>query len=325
MKNIQNNPWFHSCESYRITEKDSKKYLTAYLYDKKQNIIENKIRLHPLLENYPLHNKNGILTYNLTKEEDDYVMTKLFPTYEGETIEKIEIKECVMLSVDIDKYNTLRDETMTILNQYTFPNIKTFFGFTSQNVADSKYYKCMMNKTIRNELTCGRLEIFERFVQESNGNEWLLHFEDDVRPVNLDKNEILNFLYNVPKDAELIRPYIGSNSKCKLQDVKYKESYGGGLNHAFYISTNGCKKVINYAKKYGWKFRSDADLYKISKFYQEIPCGFDGWSLKSTNGKCDAVKLDLENEKLCMYHMDIIIFNQTSLPCAPFSSCNLMK
>ena len=95
-----------------------------------------------------------------------------------------------------------------------------------------------------------------------------------MRPVNLDKNEILNFLYNVPKDAELIRPYIGSNSKCKLQDVKYKESYGGGLNHAFYISTNGCKKVINYAKKYGWKFRSDADLYKISKLYYPSPTAY---------------------------------------------------
>ena len=73
---------------------------------------------------------------------------------------------------------------------------------------------------------------------------------------------------------------------------------------------------LNYLDKY---------FGEKSKFYQEIPCGFDGWSLKSTNGKCDAVKLDLENEKLCMYHMDIIIFNQTSLPCAPFSSCNLMK
>ena len=74
----------------------------------------------------------------------------------------------------------------------------------------------MVEKRQRNELTCGRLEIFEKFVNESNGNEWLLHFEDDVRPVNIDVNENLNYLYNIPKDAEFIRPCLGHNKHCKL-------------------------------------------------------------------------------------------------------------
>ena len=160
-------------------------------------------------------------------------------------------------------------------------------------------------------------EIFENFINESIGNEWLLFFEDDVRPVNIDKSEDLNFLYNIPKDAELIRPYIGKNSKCKLNDIQYLFSFGGGLNHAFYISTNGCRKVINYAKKYKWKFNCDIDLYKLSKFNQDIPTGYDGWSFSSTEGICDAVKVDSEDEKLAIYQMNHIL-NQTSLPCAPF-------
>jgi hypothetical protein len=46
-----------------------------------------------------------------------------------------------------------------------------------------------------------------------NKNTWLLYLEDDVRPINVDKNDTLNILYNIPTDAELIRPYIGKNEK----------------------------------------------------------------------------------------------------------------
>ncbi len=288
------------------------------MYNSAEKVVKNKIRLHPLLEKCSVENKDGILHYNLSTEEDDIVMNQLFSTYKGKTIQKIRIKKCILLSVDTEKYNKRRGETVRILNQYNLPTLSTFLGYTANTVQNSKFYNCMRNNKKRSELTCGTLEIFEEFVNTSNGNEWLLHFEDDVRPVNLDKNENLNFLYNIPHNADLIRPYIGKNTKSKLNNVKYKESYGGGLNHAFYISTNGCKKVIQYAKKYGWQFSADIDLYKISKFYPENPSGYDGWSLKSSNGLCDAVKVDSEDEKLYIYHMDTIFFNQTSLPCAPF-------
>ena len=162
------------------------------------------------------------------------------------------------------------------------------------------------------------LEIFDKFLNESQGNEWLLYFQDDVRPVNVSKSENLNYLYNIPEDAELIRPYIGKNTPCKLKNIKYLESYGGAANHAFYISTEGCRKVLNYAKKYGWKFEDDVDLYKISKFNIDVPSGYDAWSLKYTNGQCDSVSVDSDDEKLAIYQMDNIIFNQTSMPCASF-------
>ena len=312
---IKTNSWLKTCTSYYIDEIDDRRYLIAYLKDSKKNIIKNKIRLHPLLAKYPLENNNGQLKYNLTREDDDYVMNKLFTQYNGDKIDKIQIKECIMLSINKEKYNTLRNETLKILKNYNLPKISIYFGFTEKNVSESKFYDCMIDAK-RCQLTCGRLEIFEKFVNESNGNEWLLHFEDDVRPVNIDKNENLNFLYNIPKDAELIRPYIGLNTKCKLKDINYTESYGGVNNHAFYISTNGCKKVINYAKKYGWKSNSDIDLYKISKFYTGTPTGYESWRIKG-NPCCDFVNLDSDDEKLIVYHMSNIIFNQTSLPCAP--------
>ena len=320
MFNKSTNSWLDSAESYDVVNEGSLKYLIAYLYDKRGNILKNKIRLHPLLEKYHLDNINGTLTYNLTKEEDDYVMDKLFPTYTGDYIPKIHIKQCAMLTVDDARYTAKQQITLDILHTFNFTNINVSYGYTPLTVHQSKFYPCMTNKNNkihRNELACGMLDIFDCFVQQSNGNEWMLYFEDDVRPVNVDSNEDFSVLYNVPKDAELIRPYIGSNTKCKLTDIQYKSSFGGGLNHAFYISTNGCIKVLNYAKKYGWKFVCDIDLYKISVFNQDIPTGLDCWSLSSTDRLCDAVRVNSDNEKLIMYHMDHILFNQTSNPCVP--------
>ena len=77
----------------------------------------------------------------------------------------------------------------------------------------------------------------------------MLYFEDDVRPINISMDENLHFLYNIPSNAELIRPYIGKNEWCSLKNVTYNRSFGGGNNHAFYISVSGCKKVLHYALK----------------------------------------------------------------------------
>ena len=258
------NSWLKSAKSYYIVNKGLKKYLTAYLYDVHGNVVQNKIRLHPLLEKCALNNDNGVLRYNLTKEEDDDVMEKLFPMYIGQTIPKIQIETCIMLSVNDDQYNARRKQTLAILKQYDLPKITVSFGFTPLTTTESKFYQHMVNKKISNYYTCGMLEIFDRFANQGNANSWMLFCEDDVRPVNIDVNEDLKVLYNIPKDADLIRPYIGSNTTCKLKDVQYKQSFGGGNNHAFYISRKGCIKVLNYVKKYGWKFVCDVDLYKIS-------------------------------------------------------------
>tara|TARA_B100001057_G_C22626969_1_gene862855 strand:+ start:310 stop:825 length:516 start_codon:yes stop_codon:yes gene_type:complete len=158
------------------------------------------------------------------------------------------------------------------------------------------------------------LEMFEKFARESQGNEWLLYLEDDVRPVNISTNEDLRFLYNVPEDAEVIRPYIGSNTACALSDLRYSASFGGAAVHALYISSSGCRKVVAYARKHGWKHCVDVDLFRISIPGMAVPTGFDGWSF--SNSDCDiAPHGQLEKgEKLAMYHADHIIFNQTSSP-----------
>jgi hypothetical protein len=311
---INTNSWLQSCKSFTIT---NEKILEAYLYDGYGNVIFNRIELHPLLKEVHLLNNKGIFQYNPTEEQNGYIMDTLFPTYLGETIPKITIKKCVMLSIDTKKYNKNRNETLHILNNYNLPEISTHIGYSPQTVTRSKFYQYMLNKEERNELTCGMLEIFENFVSESNGNEWLLFFEDDVRPVNIDKNENLQFLHNVPKDAELIRPYIGSNALCDFKNLKYKKSFNGGLTHAFYISTTGCKKVLHYVKKYKWLFASDIDLYRLSKYSIEVPTGFDAWGLFYVHGFWELSNKLEEDEKICIYHLDHIIFNQTSLPCAP--------
>jgi hypothetical protein len=312
---INKNSWLHSCKSFTL----EMGILNAYLYAMNGNIKFNRIKLHPLLEEVHLSNNDGILQYHPDKEQDGNIMDKLFPTHLGETIPEINVKECVILSVNIDKYNEIRNKTLEILQTYNLPSISTYFGYSPSTITNSKFYKYMFNKEQRNESSCGMLEIFEKFISESNGNEWLLFFEDDVRPVNIDKNENLNVLYNIPKDAELIRPYIGSNTLCNLKDLKYKQSFGGGLNHAFYISTSGCQKVLNYVEKYNWKFMADIDLYRLSKYCIDTPTGYDGWSFRAMNGYCDISNKLEENEKINMYHCDHIIFNQTSLPCAPFN------
>lgn len=281
----------------------------------------NKIEIHPLLLNKQLNNDNGVLKYSLTKEEDDTIMKQLFPLYNGSTIHSINISKCVMLSVDIPKYNKIREETIPILNNYKLPPIHLHYGHTKETSSTSKFYEFMFNKNERNEFTLGMLEIFENFVNENenenieDNNAWLLYFEDDVRPINLDLNQDLTKLYNIPENSEFIRPYIGKNEYCDIKNVKYNISYGGGLNHCFYISVSGCKKVLNYVKKYKWKYICDIDLYKIAKYCGNYPTGYDGWSLSSVNCNNDISEKLEESEKINMYQMSHCIFNQTSNPC----------
>ena len=289
--------------------------LEAELKTKNGNWKYNKIKLHDLLLDKDLENDNGIFKYRInSKEEDDRISSKMFPMYTGKTIPSVSISECVMLSIDIPKYNNEREKTLQILNNYKLPPIHIHFGYTNETSRLSKYYDFLLNKKQRNELTLGMLEIFENFVKKSKAqNEWLLYFEDDVRPINV--NNDLTKLYNIPYDAELIRPYIGKNEYCNIKNISYNISYNGGLNHAFYISVSGCIKVLNYTKKYGWKHICDIDLYRIAKYSSMNPTRLDEWSLHSVNGNNDITEKLEENEKINMYHMSNCIFNQTSNPC----------
>jgi len=72
-----------------------------------------------------------------------------------------------------------------------------------------------------------------------------------------------------------------------MKNMKYDISYSGGLNHAFYISVSGCKKVLNYAKKHKWKYVCDVDLYKLGKHCGGFPTGIDGWNLSNSKNNND--------------------------------------
>jgi len=309
---INKNSWIVSSRNVNFFNNT----LEAELKDMNENWKYNKLEIHPLLLNKNLVNNNGTFQYNLSKEENDYIMNKLFPDYIGPTIPYIDIENCIMLSVDLPKYNDLREETLDLLESYNLPPISVHFGYTNETKENSKFYNLMSNKNQRNEFTLGMLEIFDNFVSENtNQNSWLLYFEDDVRPINIDVKEDLTKLYNIPCDAELIRPYNGKNEKCELKNVTCKISYGGHLNHAFYISVSGCKKVINYAKKYNWKYNCDIDIYKLAKHCGNFPTGYDDWSLTACNNNNDITSMLEEDEKIVMYQLSNCIFNQTSNPC----------
>jgi len=279
----------------------------------------NKMEIHPLLANKLLINDNGSLKYKLTPEEDDEIMAQLFPLYTGPTIPSIHIDDCVMLSVDIPKYNKIRSETIKLLEEYKIPPLEVYYGYTRDTIKQSRFYDLMSNPNIRSELTLGMLEIFENFVNKyPNKNAWMLYLEDDVRIVNLQPGSDLSILYNVPSDAELIRPYIGSNKMTTMESIKYKKSYDGVNNHAIYISVSACKKVLKYAKIHKWKYICDIDLYRLAVGSAGFPTGYDSWSLKATENQNNISNLIPKEDKIHMYSTDHIIFNQTSLPCAPF-------
>lgn len=311
-ENSNSNSWLKSCKNVVYSNNILEAELQCYNGDWKYN----KLEIPSLLVNKPLTNDNGMFKYCMSKDEDNEIMDKLFPIYCGDSIPFINIKQSIILSVNITKYNDIRNETLSILNDYKLPFISTYFGHTNETISNSPFFHCMNhNNNERYELVLGMLEIFDKFVNESIDNEWLLFFEDDVRPINLDKEQDLTKLYNVPSDAELIRPYIGKNEHCDITNINYRISYGGGYNHAFYISTSGCKKVLHYANKYKWRHNADIDLYKLAKHCGGFPSGYDGWSLFGCDGNNDITYQLKEHEKINMYHLSHCIFNQTSLPC----------
>lgn len=276
------------------------------------------MEIHPLLADKLLINYDGSLKYKLTQEEDDKIMEQLFPLYTGPTVPFINIDVSIMLSVDNPKYNAMRSETIKLLEDYKIPPLEVFYGYTHETVKQAKFYDLMVNPNTRIELPVGLLEIYENFVNKyPNKNAWMLYLEDDVRIVNLKPGSDVSILYNVPEDAELIRPYIGKNELTTMNTIKYKKSFGGGNNHAVYISVSGCKKVLKYAKKYKWKYRSDMDLYKLGVGSGGVPTAYDAWTLRETENQ-NKVSIIPEEEKIRMYSMDHIIFNQTSLPCVQF-------
>jgi hypothetical protein len=120
----------------------------------------------------------------------------------------------------------------------------------------------MINKNQRNEYTIGMLEIFENFVNNrETENDWLLYFEDDVRPINLDKSEDLTKLYNIPLDAELIRPYMGKNEICNLKSNDFiKDTLMSSLN-SYYDS-----ETRKFQGSKHERLGDDANQYNIYEF-----------------------------------------------------------
>jgi len=308
------NSWLQSSKNIEFNNN----ILEADLENSRGIWIYNKLEINNLLLNKKLENSDGCFKYCLSREEDDEIMNKIFYKYSGPTIDIINIEECNMLSVDHHKYNETRNKTLSILNKYKLPPVNTHYGYMPETEQNSKFYRYMLNKSQRNYFTVGMLEIFEKFVNKykvAKPKAWMLYFEDDVRPINVDEECDLTKLYNIPKDAELIRPYMGKNEKCDLGKAQYKISYGGGNNHAFYISVSGCIKILNYVRKYKWRFVCDIDLYKLGKECSGFPTGYDGWSFSATNYENEISNIVNEDEKISMYSIDKIIFNQTSNPC----------
>ena len=275
----------------------------------------NRIEIHPALKDQKLVNRDGTLTYEI--DDDTEVMNTLFPIYKGETIPKISVDQCVMLSVNVPKYNKAREETLKILGNYKLPPIEVHYGYTPETIQTAPFYNRMKNPDSRNELALGMLDIFENFTKKYPKNGWLLYFEDDVRPINVIEGTDLATLHNIPIDAEMIRPYTGKNSNIDMKTIQYRTSYGGGLNHAFYISSSGCQKVLRYVKSHKWQYVCDIDLYKLAKGCGEYPTGLDGWSLRSTENKNDISSTIPEEDKIVMYHTNNILFDQTSNPLTP--------
>ena len=302
------NSWMLSAQNVQFKNN----ILEAELKNMNNEWVYNKLEIIDLLLNKNLVNDNGHFKYSLTKEEDKNIMNEIFCIYKGPVLDCIDIDECCLLSIDQTKYNIRRNKTISILSKYKLPLITGHYGHTPETEKNSEFYKYMKNKDRKNYLTIGMLEIFNNFVKKYKNIEddaWLLYFEDDVRPFNIKPDDDLTKLYNVPVDAELIRPSIGLNKACNLENVNYKISFGGKNNHAFYISLSGCEKVLNYVKNYGWRFDYDIDLYKLGKECRGYPTGFDGWTLAATDNQNEISDLLTDDEKINMYSMNESIFN----------------
>jgi hypothetical protein len=289
-----------------------KEYLEVTLRDEHGRPRRNRIELHPALRSSRLVNRNGTLAYEPADEES--VMAQLFPAYVGPTIPLVRVDACVMLSVDVPKYAAARNATLANLRRFVLPPVRVHLGYTPQTMHRAPYYRYMRDPTRhRAELALGMLDVFAEFAREFSSG-WLLYLEDDVRPVNVRDGADLGVLRNIPADAELIRPIVGRDEPVDLGAVTYRHSYGGGLNHAIYISASACRKVLAYARAHGWRYVCDIDLYKLARGCGEYPTGLDGWSLVASGGANEISPLLAEDEKIAMYHTSHILFDQTSMP-----------
>jgi len=276
---------------------------------------QNRIELSSIFSNEILLNDDGCLKYYIQDHKPIHKI--LFPLYSG-PCKKLTISKCVMLSVNAPKYNDSRNETMNHLKRYGFPAVSVGFGYTRETIHKARFFNQVASTAERPELTLGMLEIFMNFESEPKGdqNAWLLFFEDDVRVVNVPEGTDLQTLQNVPYDAELVRPFWGSPQERKpLSEIQYHHSWGGGMNHALYISSTACRKVLNYAERHGWRYPADIDLYKLATGCPQYPSGIDGWGLTSSDRKNDISPLLSTEETIKMYHMDYSLYDQTS--CGP--------
>lgn len=317
-----------SCKDYDIVEYvDGKRMLEADLYDDEGRIRFNRIELYPLLRDVVLRNHNGQFKYEPTPDKIEEVVSALCPVYTGAVVERVSIKKCVFLSVHQPKYQKALHETLNHLKRWKMPPISVHYGYSWSTANESSFYECMKHSAIdgrRPELTCAMLEVFDAFARENEPNEWLLYCEDDVRATNVEPHDDLRFLHNVPEDAEMVRPYIGKNSRCSIKDAKYRPSYGGWSAHALYVSGRGCRKVVDYARKHGWRFECDFDMFRMTRSATQVPIGimpawWDGissdWRLGPAHS-CNIPDVLDEHEKLAVYHTDHVLWNQTSLPVA---------
>jgi len=288
-------------------------WIEAMLPDDNGTLRYNRLEVHPALRDQRLVNKNGTWTYEV--DDDPAVMARLFPAYTGATTRILRIDRSVMISVDSAKYTAARNETLGVLRRYTLPPLSVHIGYTPGTIGTAPHYGNLRNPgTQRSELALGMLDIFEAFVAEFPSGGWMLFLEDDVRPVNVADGTDFSVLHNVPVDAELIRPIIGHDERTDIESVTYRASYGGGLNHAFYISSSGCRKALRYARQHKWRYVADIDLYKLARGCGGYPTGLDGWSLVATDNRNDISPLLAEADKIAMYHTSHVLFDQTSLP-----------
>jgi hypothetical protein len=111
---FKNNPWINTAKNISYANN----ILEVELKNNNNEWKYNRLEIHPLLANKLLINSNGSLTYKLTQTDDDEIMDQLFPLYTGPSIPSIHIDDCVMLTVDIPKYNSIRSETIKLLEDY---------------------------------------------------------------------------------------------------------------------------------------------------------------------------------------------------------------
>lgn len=289
--------------------------LKCYLKKKNRKWVYNEIEIPEIYLKNGIHFENidGTIKLNVSNEAKLNILNYLFPYYNEELIH-INIEFCYMLTVNIPKYNNLRDETLRILSEnIQLPKIQIFYGYTNKNYSNSNMCNYIQNKkNTRPELATGMLEMFDNVVKRYSNNIWFWYFEDDVRPVNMMKNENLKTL-KIPKDAEMIIPIRGENKILDKKNLKYRISYNGGANQAILMSRNACIKVLNYAKKYKWLDVCDKDLYRLCHKVNECISEYDAWCGHIVLSSDKAINIE-QKEKIITYSLDTYIFNQTSAP-----------